>query len=78
MQRPLPDGALEVVLRGPKQNGDGELVNLAGRARVPHKALPLPLFVGETDRLDNAATVAVEGEIREIDDIHKHHIELRG
>ena len=32
LQRPLPDGLLKVVLRGPKQDGDMDLVNLAAAA----------------------------------------------
>ena len=44
LQRPLPDGMLRVVLRGEKQDGEAELVNLAGKASQPHEALPLPLF----------------------------------
>ena len=32
LQRPLPDGTLRIVLKGPKQDGEGELFNLAGRA----------------------------------------------
>jgi putative SOS response-associated peptidase YedK len=33
LQRPLPDGSLKVVLRGPKQDGGMELVNLAAASR---------------------------------------------
>ena len=58
LQRPLPDGALQVVLRGEKQDGAMELVNLAERASQPHSELPLPLFEGTPDRADDAATVA--------------------
>ena len=32
LQRPLPDGSLQAVLRGPKQDGVGDLVNLADEA----------------------------------------------
>ncbi len=60
LQRPLPDGSLHVVAKGEKQDGTEPLVNLAERASQPHKALPLPLFEGVPDRLDDAATVAVE------------------
>ena len=35
LQRPVCDGALQIVLRGPKQDGQGDLVNLADRAGVP-------------------------------------------
>ena len=59
LQRPLPDGALQVVLRGPKQDGDGELMNLAERASSPHEPPPLPLFSGDADRPDDAATLTV-------------------
>lgn len=59
LQRPLPDGVLSVVLRGPKQDGDAELVNLAERASQSHAPLPLPLFSGMQDQPDDAATVAV-------------------
>ena len=62
LQRPLPDGALRIVLKGPKQDGEGELVNLAGRASVAVEPLPLPLLDGGMDRVDDAATVAVENE----------------
>ena len=58
LQRPLADGALKVVLMGQKQDGNSELVNLAGRASQPHEALPLPLLNGLPDRPDDAATVA--------------------
>jgi putative SOS response-associated peptidase YedK len=43
MQRPLPDGALKIVLRGPKQDGDMDLVNLASEASRPHAEQPLLL-----------------------------------
>jgi putative SOS response-associated peptidase YedK len=59
LQRPLADGSLKLVLAGPKQDGDGELVNLAWRASQPHEPLPLPLLDGVPDRPDDAATVAV-------------------
>ena len=62
LQRPLPDGALQVVLRGPKQDGEAELVNLADRASAP--PAPLPLFDGVPDRLDDAATVATVANAR--------------
>jgi len=58
LQRPLPDGMLRIVLRGPKHDGKTELVNLAGRASQPHEAVTL--LDGAPDRPDNAATVAVE------------------
>ena len=60
LQRPLPDRSLRVVLRGEKQDGTMDLVNLAERASKRHEALPLPLFAGEMDRPDDAATVAVK------------------
>ncbi len=60
LQRPLPDGALMVVTRGEKQDGEWELVNLSSRASQPHEGLPLPLLDGTPDRPDDAATVAVE------------------
>jgi putative SOS response-associated peptidase YedK len=60
LQRPLPDGSLRVVLRGEKQDGAIELVNLAGQASTPHSELPLPLLDGILDRPDDAATVSVE------------------
>ena len=59
LQRPLPDGVLSAVLRGPKQDGDAELVNLAERASQSHAPLPLPLFSGMQDQPYDAATVAV-------------------
>ena len=59
LQRPLPDGSLQVVLRGEKQDGETDLVNLADRASTPHAELPLPLLDGTPDRPDDAATVAV-------------------
>jgi putative SOS response-associated peptidase YedK len=59
LQRPLPDGALRIVLKGPKQDGEGESVNLAGRASQSHEPLPLPLLEGTLDRPDDAATVAM-------------------
>ena len=46
LQKSLPDGALTVVLKGPKQDGEGELFNLAGRASRAHEPLPLPLLDG--------------------------------
>jgi hypothetical protein len=46
MQRPLPDGVLKVVLRGPKQDGDMDLVNLASQISQPRSELPLPLVIG--------------------------------
>ena len=59
LQRPLPDGSLQVVLRGEKQDGAMDLVNLAERASTPHAELPLPLLDGTPDRPDDAAAVAV-------------------
>lgn len=59
LQRPLPDGTLGVVLRGEKQDGTMELVNLAASASAPHAELPLPLLDGTPDRPNDAATVAV-------------------
>ena len=64
LQRPLPDGALRVVGRGEKQDGEQELVNLAGRASQAHEALPLPLLDGVMDRVEDAATVFSAGENR--------------
>ena len=58
LQRPLPDGTLQIVLRGPKQDGDMELVNLAEQASSPHEPLPLPLFSLKADQSGDAATVA--------------------
>jgi putative SOS response-associated peptidase YedK len=58
LQRPLPDGSLKVVLRGEKQGGAMELVNLAAGASQPLAELPLPLLDGTPDRPDDAATVA--------------------
>ena len=59
LQRPLPDGALQIVLRGLKQDGDMELVNLAEQASEPHEPPPLPLFSGTMDRADDAGTLGV-------------------
>ena len=59
LQRPLPDGSLLVVLRGGKQDGEMDLVNLAERASTPHAELPLPLLDGTPDRPNDAATVAI-------------------
>jgi hypothetical protein len=59
LQRPLRDGSLKVVLRGEKQDGTMELVNLAAAASQPHAELPLPLLDGTPDRPDDAPTVAV-------------------
>ena len=59
LQRPLPNGSLRVVLRGEKQDGSMELVNLAPEASTPHAALPPPLLDGTPDRPEDAATVAV-------------------
>lgn len=61
LQRPVPDGALRMVARGEKQDGEGELVNLAGQASQVHEPLPLPLLEGLPDRPDDAARVAGEG-----------------
>jgi putative SOS response-associated peptidase YedK len=57
LQRPLPDGALKIVLRGEKQDGDMDLVNLASEASRQRAALPLPLFAGTPDQPHDAATV---------------------
>jgi putative SOS response-associated peptidase YedK len=46
LQRPLPNGPLQVVLRGEKQDGTMDLVNLAEAASRRHAELPLPLFAG--------------------------------
>ena len=54
LQRPLPDGALQVVLKGEKQDGETKLVNLADRAGSPQASPPMP------DRADEPAAVAVE------------------
>lgn len=59
LQRPLPDGSLQIVLRGPKRDGEPELVNLADQASQPHAPAPLSLFDGKPDRPDDAATVAL-------------------
>jgi putative SOS response-associated peptidase YedK len=59
LQRALPDGALQVVLRGEKQDGAMDLVNLAPQASKPHAELPLPLLDGVPDQPNDAATVAV-------------------
>ena len=59
LQRPLPDGSLRVVLRGEKQDGTMDLVNLAAAASTPHQAPPLPLLDGTEERPDDAATVAL-------------------
>jgi putative SOS response-associated peptidase YedK len=59
LQRSLPDGSLGVVLRGEKQDGSIELVNLAAVVSAPHAELPLPLLDGTPDRPDDAATVAL-------------------
>ena len=64
LQRPLPDGTLQVVLRGPKQDGEAELVNLADRASTPHAPLPLPLLDGVPAQPDDAATVATVANAR--------------
>jgi putative SOS response-associated peptidase YedK len=47
LQRSLPDGSLKVVLRGPKQDGGMELVNLAAAASRPAAEPPLPLQMGD-------------------------------
>jgi putative SOS response-associated peptidase YedK len=67
LQRPLPDGSLDVVLRGEKQDGTMELVNLAAAASRPHAELPLPLLDGTPDRPDDAAMVAVVENNRQKD-----------
>jgi putative SOS response-associated peptidase YedK len=67
LQRPLPDGSLEVVLRGEKQDGTMELVNLAAAASRPHAELPLPLPDGTPDRPSDAATVALVENSRQKD-----------
>jgi putative SOS response-associated peptidase YedK len=59
LQRPLPAGSLDVVLRGEKQDGTMELVNLAAAASRPHTELPLPLLDGTPDRPNDAAMVAL-------------------
>ena len=61
LQRPLLNGLLKIVLRGPKQDGEMELVNLAAAASGPHAERPLPLLEGTPDRTDDAATVTVAG-----------------
>lgn len=55
LQKPLLDGALRIVARGEKQDGEGESVNLAARPSQPHEPLPLPLLEGTPDRPDDAA-----------------------
>ncbi len=47
LQRPLPNGSLSIVLRGEKQDGTMELVNLAAAASVERAASPLPLLEGD-------------------------------
>ena len=64
LQRPLPDGALQIVARDVKQDGTEDLVNLAEKASQSREPLPLPLFEGTPDRPDEAATVAVEANRR--------------
>ncbi len=59
LQRPLRDGSLRVVLRGEKQDGAMELVNLAAAASQPHAELPLPLLDGTPDRPNDSVTVAI-------------------
>lgn len=59
LQRPLADGSLQIVLRGAKQDGEMELVNLAERASTPHEPPRPPLFSGTIDRPDDAATVSL-------------------
>jgi len=59
LQRPLPDGSLHLVPRGPKKDGEMELVNLAMQASRKHTNLPLPLLDGTLDVPNDAATVAV-------------------
>jgi putative SOS response-associated peptidase YedK len=44
LQCPLPDRSLQVVLRGVKQDGEMDLVNLAAAASQPHAELTLPLL----------------------------------
>jgi hypothetical protein len=58
LQRPLPNGSLCVVLRGEKQDGAMDLVNLAAAASQPHAEVPLPLLDGTPHRPGDAATVA--------------------
>lgn len=62
LERLLPDGSLQVVLRGEKQDRTMELVNLAAQASQAHAELPLPLFEGMPDRPDDAATVVENRE----------------
>jgi hypothetical protein len=50
LQLPLPNGSLGVALRGEKQDGTLELVNLAAAASAPHAEMPLPLLDGTPDR----------------------------
>jgi hypothetical protein len=58
LARPLPDCSLRVVARGGKQDGVGDLVNVAARASQRHEPLPLPLLSEMRDLPDDAATVA--------------------
>ena len=64
LQRPVPDCALRTVLKGPKQDGEMELVTLAERASKPHAELPLYLFAGTPDRPDHAATLAEQENLQ--------------
>ena len=64
LQRSLPDGSLQVVLRGEKQDGAMELVNLAAKASQAHAELTLPLLDEVRVRSNDAATVAVTGNRR--------------
>jgi hypothetical protein len=63
----LPDGSLDVVLRGEKQDGTMELVNLAAAASRAHPELPLPLLDGTPDRSNDAAMVALVENSRQKD-----------
>ena len=57
LQRPLPDGSLQVVLRGEKQDGAMELVNLAAAPSGPRAVIALPLLDGTPGRPDDVTTI---------------------